>query len=175
MRRIPVVILAGALSVALGAIPSLAEESLTTLMDHGRLRQAASVAQARLATKPDDAEALRVLATIRAAERRFDEAIKLAEKAVTAAPRDPDAHYALAQVCGMEAQRASTLSKPGLARRFKKEAEATLALDPNHDEATAAMIEYYRVAPGFLGGDKKKAAALADHLVQIHPTSGWLE
>jgi tetratricopeptide (TPR) repeat protein len=173
--RIRLVILAVTLGLAVVVITSRAEDSLGTLIDHGRLRQAASVAQARLATKPDDAEALRVLATVRATERRFDEAMKLAEKAIAAAPRDPDAHFALAQVCGMEAPRASTLRKPGLASRFKKEAEATLALDPDHDAATAAMIEYYRVAPGFLGGDKKKAAALADHLVQIHPTSGWLE
>jgi hypothetical protein len=157
------------------ATPSHADETLATLMDHDRLRAAAAQAEARIKAKPDDVEALVALATIRATERRFDEATKLAERAVEAGPKNPDAHYALAQVCGLEAPRASTLRKPGLARRFKKEAEATLVLAPDHEKATEALIEFYHVAPGFVGGDKKKAIALSDRLVQTHPTSGWLE
>src|SRR5215471_3757057 len=144
--------------------PSDAEDTLATLMDHGRLRDAAAHAEARINARPDDAEALGVLATIRATERRFDEATRLAERAVEAGPKDPEAHYALAEVCGMEATRASTLRKPGLARRFKKEAEATLALAPDHEKATAGLIEFYHAAPGIMGGDKKKSAALADRL-----------
>src|SRR5262249_43872017 len=74
-----------------------------------------------------------------------------------------------------EVMRASTLRKPGLARRFKKEAEATLALAPDHEQATAGLIEFYHMAPGIMGGDKKKSAALTDRLIQTHPTSAWLE
>jgi tetratricopeptide (TPR) repeat protein len=163
------------LGQALVAANCHAEDGPATLMEHGRLRQAASLAETRLQSKPDDVEALRVLATIRAQQQRFDEATKLAEKAVAAAPNDADAHYALAQVCGTQAQRASIFKQPGLARRFKKEAEAALALDPKHERATEGMIAFYRQAPGIAGGDKKKAAALVDQLVQLNPTSGWLE
>src|SRR5262252_6813230 len=115
MRAFGLVLLLASFGASLAG-PSHPEESLATLMDHGRLRDAAAQAEARIKARPDDVEALGALATIRATERRFDEATKLAERAVEAGPKDPAAHYALAQVCGMEVMRASTLRKPGLAR-----------------------------------------------------------
>jgi Tfp pilus assembly protein PilF len=156
MRRIRSLVLAAALAQAVAVAPARAEEGLSTLMDHGRLRQAATVAETRLRTGPDDVEALRVLALIRATERRFDEARKLGEKAVAAAPQDPDAHYALALACGREVQSASTLRKPGLASRFKKEAEAALALDPDHEKATEGMIEFYQGRRGSWAATRRR-------------------
>ena len=104
--------LAVALSSASTPTSFRAEERLPTLMERGQLRRAASVAEGRLQSQPDDVEALRVLATIRARQRRFDEATRLAERAVAAAPRNAAAHYALAEVCGARAR-----SEPGKGRR----------------------------------------------------------
>src|SRR4029453_13764414 len=93
---------------------------------------------------------------------------------VAAAPNDPDAHYARGMVSGMHAQSSSVLKQPGLASRFKSEAEKALAFDPNHEDALEGMVEFYHRAPGIMGGDKKKSAAMADRLVQLNATSGWL-
>jgi tetratricopeptide (TPR) repeat protein len=175
MRHVGRVVLLAWFGLALVAAASGAEDGPMALMERGRVRQAAALAETRLQSRPDDLEGLRVLALIRAQQQRFDEATKLAEAAVALAPKDPDAHMALAQVCGAHAGQASILSQPGLARRFKKEAEAALALDPAHETALAGMIEFYRQAPGIVGGDKKKAAAMADRLVQLHPTTGWIK
>jgi len=158
-----------------GLVPARADDGPLALMERGQLRRAAAVAESRIKTKPEDVEALRVLATIRAQQKRFDEATQLAERAVAAAPKDADAHFALARVAGMHAQSASVLKKPGLAGRFRKEAEIALALNPNHEDAMEGMVEFYRQAPGMMGGDKKKSAAMADRLVQVNPTAGWLE
>src|SRR6185437_15412720 len=52
-------------------------------------------------------------------------------------------------------------------RRVRAEFERAVALDGNNVNARADLSEYYNEAPGFLGGDKKKArdqaAAVAPH------------
>lgn len=161
-------------AAAFGFAPCLADDEPLALMDRGQMRRAAAVAESRIQSRPDDVEALRVLATIRAMQKRFDEATGLAERAVAAAPNDPHAHYALAQVSGMRTQSASVLKQPGLAKRFRKEAEQALAIDPNHEDALRGMIEFHRQAPGIMGGDRKKAAAYLDRLMHRNPTVGWL-
>jgi len=166
--------LAATLAAAVVSTSARADDGPLALMEHGRLRRAVALAETRIKSKPDDVEALRVLATIRAQQRRFNEATKLAERAVAAAPADADAHYALAQVAGMHAQASSVLKQPGLAGRFRKEAEKALALNPNHEDAIEGLIEFHRQAPGIMGGDKKKGAAFVDRLVQVNPTAGWL-
>jgi tetratricopeptide (TPR) repeat protein len=75
---------------------------------------------------------------------------------------------------GTQAQHAGKLKVLGLAKRFKREAEATLAIDPRHVEALDGLIEFYSGAPGIAGGDDKKAAALAESLVLIDPARGRL-
>jgi hypothetical protein len=74
----------------------------------------------------------------------------------------------MAQVAGMRAQASNVLKQPGLARRFKKEAEKALSIDPHHEDATEGMIAFYRQAPGIMGGDKKKAVAYLDRLMELN-------
>ncbi len=175
MGRSRKVVQAMILSAALGIAPAHADLSPLTLMQHGQLRLAAALAEARLKTRADDVEALRVLATVRAQEKSFDEATHLAEQAVAAAPNSADAHYTMAEVAGLHAQASSILKQPGLAGRFKKEAEKALVIDPHHADALEAMIEFHRQAPGIIGGDKKKGAAFMERLMQADPTRAWLE
>jgi len=175
MRRFDLAKILSLLLACSVVAPALGDESPQTLMDHGHMRRAAAVAETRIKSNPNDVEALRVLAVVRGVQKRFDEATELGERAVAAGPKDPDAHCAMAQVAGMHAQAASMIKKPGLAKRFKKEAEAALAIDPNHEDAIENMIGFHRQAPGFMGGDKKKGAEFLEHLMKIDPTSGWLE
>src|SRR5262249_45207193 len=136
--------------------------------------QAASLAETQLKTQPQNVEALRVLATIRAQQKRFDEATKYVEQATAAAPNDADVHYTYAEIAGMQAQSSSMLKMPGHAGRFKKEAEKALAINPNHQDAIELMIDFHRQAPGIIGGDKKKIGPYMDHLMQLDPTAAWL-
>jgi len=174
MRR-SVLAMTMALPLAAFAQSAPAEDGPQTLMEHGRVRQAATLSESRLKSNPKDVESLRVLATIRAIEKKWDEAGDLAEKAVAAAPNDADAHYAAAQVAGMQAQAASVLKKPGLAGRFRKETEKALAIDPNHENVLEGMIAFHREAPGIVGGDRKKGAEFAERLMKVDPTRGWLQ
>jgi tetratricopeptide (TPR) repeat protein len=159
----------------LAAAPGIAgaDGDPVTLYEHGSYRRAAAAAEQRIAANPADAVALGVLARVRAEQNRFDEAVVLGERAVKAAPGSADAHYALAETQGQVAESGGMMKGLGAARAFKREAEATLAIDPGHPEALASLIQFHRLAPGIVGGDRKKAAELTDRLVAADPVRGW--
>jgi len=70
------------------------------------------------------------------------------------------------------AQRAGPLKQMGLARRFKKEAETAIQLDPRQIDARFALMLFHLKAPGIVGGDKKKASVMADEIVALDPVEG---
>jgi tetratricopeptide (TPR) repeat protein len=121
----------------------------------------------------NDAEGWYLNASVKQLWGDLDEAEKLAERAVAANPREARYHYRLAVIAGIKAQKAGVLHQLGLARKFKKEADATLAIDPNHLGALDMMLEFYLQAPGIAGGDKAKAKAIADQMMKIDPVQGY--
>ncbi len=168
--------LQAALLLALVAAPArAADPDFAVLFERGQFRRAAAAAERVVAADPNAAEALAVLARIRAAEDRHGEAVAFGERAVKAAPRSAAAHYALAEAQGRAAQAGGMLKGLGAGRAFKREAEATLALDPNHTDAIEALMEFHRVAPGIVGGDKKKRVELAARLAALKPEEGWFQ
>ena len=169
-RSLPVLLSLLALCPAL----AFAQSDPGVLFERGALRRAETACVHRLAANPNDAAATGVLARIRAEQDRFDEAIKLAQKAVALAPGSADAHYALCEVSGQKAQAGGVLSAMGSAKTCRREAEAALALDPDHVDAITTLMEFYRQAPGIVGGDKKKATQMLDRLVKVSPERGWI-
>jgi Tfp pilus assembly protein PilF len=102
----------------------------------------------------------------RAALNRNDPATaaNLLEKAVAQSPNSAEAHYLLGNAYGTLAERASIFHQPGLARKTKHEFDRAVQLDPSHVEARMGLIEFYIVAPGFMGGDEKKAFEQANEI-----------
>lgn len=160
--------LLAAVLTALCAGPALAQDEIATLIDRGYLRQAEAKLTARVAAAPTDVKALSQLARIRVEQRKPEEAIALAERAVAANPNSAEAHYALAEANGAKAQKGG-LGAMGPAKKFKKEAEATLALDPKYPDAMVGLIVFHQQAPGLIGGDKKKIPELLDRLQAADP------
>ena len=142
-----------------------------TLMDDGHFRRAKALLDAAPA---DDPRTLYLRSRLTLITGDAQAALPLAERAAAAAPRDPDYRYQVAACVGTQAQKAGKLKALGLAKRFKREAEAALALDPRHLEAMDGLIGFYSQAPGIAGGDDKRAAALAESLVRIDPARGRL-
>jgi tetratricopeptide (TPR) repeat protein len=87
----------------------------------------------------------------------LEKAAAALEKAVGQNPKDAEAHFLLGQVYGIQAQKASMLSKAGWAKKTKAEFEKAVELDPNLIDARFALIDYYTMAPGFMGGSQEKA------------------
>ncbi len=146
---------------------------LATLVERGYLRQAEPLLVARLSLAPTDPEALLLLARVRGEQDRLDEALKLAEQALAAAPNEARSHYVVSEICGRKAQQAGILKAAGLAKRFKREVDAALALDPRHTDAIEASIEFHQQAPGIMGGDKKQIPLLLDRLAAVDPALAW--
>lgn len=105
----------------------------------------------------------------RAAYERGDyrAAQQLFERAAAAVPTSDEYHYWLGKSCGRLAERASWLSAVKLARRTRTAFEAAVALNPDNRAALEDLARYYADAPGFLGGDPAKAAAIRTRLQSL--------
>jgi len=151
-----------------------ADPATRRLIEAGHWKQARTILEPRVRANPSDAEAAALLSQVRSAYGDLDGALALAEAAVKLEPKVADYHEQLAEVVGTMAQRASVFKQPGLARRFRQEAEAAMALDPKQIDARIGMLEYYIQAPRIVGGDRKKADAMAEEIARIDPASGYL-
>ncbi len=156
------------------AVPVSASDDAAQLVERGRWRRAEALLVPRTGAASKDAEALALLARVRSAQDRHDDAIALAERAVAAAPASADAHAALASACGDKASADGGLGALGLARRFKKEAEEALRLEPGRADVMQWLIEFHHRAPGVAGGDKKQIPALEQRLRAADPLRGQL-
>ena len=153
--------------------PLRAQSPDTLLADHHYLRARPAI-QAALARNPNDVHALVDRSVLEWAFNRFDEAIATAEKAVNLAPNSAEAHTQLTNVLGAKlvASNAGTFEKMGLARRFRKEAEFSVQLDPNSLDALEDLARFHNEAPGIVGGDKSKAVELANRVAKLDSARG---
>lgn len=152
------------------------EPSTATLIEKGHYKRAQAILTERLKANPNDARATYEMSKVSEAFHQWDEAIRQAEKAVSLDPKNAEFQAGLADAVGskLEAGSLGMFEKLSLARRFKKEAELALQLDPNNVDANEDLMEFHLDAPGLVGGDKKKAAELADRMVRVNPVRGYL-
>jgi tetratricopeptide (TPR) repeat protein len=169
MRRVS----AGAL-LCLVAVSLRADSPAADLAAHGHWKRLKAQVEPRAAANANDAEAQWLLSRVRAAYRDFDGALAPAEKAVALDRRNADYQWQLAQVVGELASDASVFKQMGLARRYKREVEAALAINPKHTEALTGLMEFHTRAPGIVGGDKKKAQEIVEQIMAINKVDGCI-
>jgi tetratricopeptide (TPR) repeat protein len=162
------------LALFLAAATAGAADDPQTLMDDGHYRRAQAILESQLASKPDDPRTLYLMSQLKLMTNDVQGALPLAEKAASLVPTNADYRYQVAACVGTQAQRAGKLKALGLAKRFKREAEAALVLDPRFVDAHEGLAQFYSQAPGIAGGDDKRAYALAETLVKIDPARGRL-
>lgn len=152
------------------------EPSTATLIEHGHYKRAHAILAERLKSNPSDARVFYEMSKVSEAFHQWDEAIRQAEKAVSLAPKNAEFQAGLADALGSKLSAASLgmFESMSLARRFKKEAELALQLDPDNIDANEDLMEFNLDAPRLVGGDKQKAAELADRMVRVNPVRGYL-
>jgi tetratricopeptide (TPR) repeat protein len=160
--------------VCLLAATAGAQSPAADLADHGHWKRLRALVEPRAAANPNDAEAQWLLSRTRLAFKNVDGALAPAEKAVALDPKNVDYRWQLAQVVGEMASSASVFKQMGLAKRYKREVEAALALNPKHTPSMTGLMEYYYRAPGIVGGDKTKAQAIPDQIMAINKVDGYL-
>ena len=81
-------------------------------------------------------------------------------------------HLWLGRAVGTQAQNASIVRQPFLARRTKAEFEKAVALDPSLLDARDGLIIFYLQAPGFMGGSLEKAREQQRLIAERDPIRG---
>ncbi len=156
------------------AFPLQADSPAADLAEHGHWKRLKAVVEPRVAANANDAEAQWLLSRVRLTYRDAEGALAPAEKAVALDGRNAEYRWQLAQVVGELASDASVFKQIGLAKRFKREAEAVLALAPRHTGAMIGLMEFYYRAPGIVGGDKKKAEEMPNQIMAIDKVDGCI-
>lgn len=144
-----------------------ADSTPRDLLRAGRADDARRALDATLQSNPNSAESYNLLCRLYFQLELWDNALHMAEKAVSLAPDNSTYHLWLGRAAGRKAENSNPFTAWTLARRVHAEFERAVSLDGNNLEARADLAEYYIEAPSFLGGDKKKAreqaAAVASH------------
>lgn len=105
---------------------------------------------------------------------RYDEAGESARRAVGLDPRNSEYHQWLGRALGRRAERAGWISGFSLARKVCAEFESAVRLDPRNLRAQRDLIEFYRQAPGIVGGGGGKAWRQVEALAAIDAAEGHL-
>jgi len=103
---------------------------------------------------------------------KYEEAMETMQKAVQLEPENSSFQHLLGKCYGRLAERANPLSALSLAQKTRKAFEKAVELDAHNVSALRDLMEYYRQAPGFLGGSKKKAEKIEKQLQEIALSAG---
>ena len=159
---------AALLCLAIGAAAG-ADADPAALLKAGKADEALHTLNATLAQDPNDARAYHLLSRVYFHLELWDNAVRMAEKAIALDPQNSSYHLWLGRAIGRKAEDANPFTAFGLARKVKTEFERAVALDANNLPARSDLSDFYLEAPGFLGGDKNKAKQQADYIAKHDP------
>jgi tetratricopeptide (TPR) repeat protein len=106
------------------------------------------------------------------ARSRVEDAYETAVRWHEAEPQNPRAAYWAGSMAGQMAMRSGMFKAMGLAKESRKGLQQAVALDPNDVDAQYALMQFYLMAPGMMGGDKDEAAAIAKRIAALSPAEG---
>ena len=166
--------------VAFGLVASLAlplraqggADDGVRLFNAGRLAEAKPVLAAAARAAPRDGAVAFYLGRIELAEGDGESAARWLERATAVEPRNSAYHYWLGNAYGRQAVRAGKLKQARLAGRIRGAFERAVALDPDNLDARTGLLQYYVVAPGFMGGSVKRAREQAREIARRSPLRG---
>jgi tetratricopeptide (TPR) repeat protein len=149
------------------------QRSPEALIEAGHWKQARTLVEARIRANPRDAAACFLMSQVRAAFGDRESPLGLAEQAVALDGGVARYHRQLAEALGITAQHSGIVQQLILARRFKKEIDAAIALDPRDLQALRDLMEFYLLAPSLAGGDRNKARETAARIAKADPAEGY--
>ena len=154
------------LATAVGA------QSPEELFRSGKHAEAKRLFAERVAKDKGDHRSMFYLGRIAEEADSFGEASDWYEKAIKLNDTSATYHFWLGSATGAQAQRASKIKQPFLARKVKSEFERASQLDPRMLEPRIGLVDFYTMAPGFMGGSKEKAQQQIVELKKLHPYRG---
>lgn len=152
-------------ALSLCASPLRADQSqANSLLQQGRVDEAAAMLQQALKAQPADARGHQLLCRAYYAQDLADAAIRECELAATNSPNDSANQMWLGRAYGLKASTANPLSAFALAKKVHMAFERAVQLDPGNVQAMSDLGEFYVAAPAIVGGGLDKAEALAQEM-----------
>ncbi len=142
--------------------------SVLSLLNSGHANDAIAALQKVLSANPQDALAHNMLCRVYDQEQLWAGATRECQVAVQLQPSNSEFHLWLGRSIGQQAQRASLVTAPRLARKVHAEFQAAVQLDPHNVAALCDLGKFSVDAPGFLGGGLDKAQAIARQLQPLN-------
>lgn len=159
--------------VALVAAPAFADRGSLAEADAALQAGRADAAMGILASLPADqansALAHNLRCRVLFALEQWDGAATECQQAVNLDANDTMYHLWLGRSLGEKADNAPFWQAYGLAKRARLEFERSVDLDPRNAEALADLGEFYKSAPGVVGGGTGKAQVVAVKLDRVDP------
>ena len=162
-------ILSGAalvLIATLGAVRLYADNiQALTLLNQGRVDEAASMLNKSLASQPHDALAHQLLCRVYYAQDMADAAVHECELATQDDSANSSHQMWLGRAYGLKASQASMISAFTVAKKVHTAFERAVQIDPSNVAAMSDLGQFYVNAPGIVGGGVDKAQTLAGQLL----------
>ena len=173
MRALPALPLAAVSAAARAAAPAESTRAPLAAINAALQAGEADKAIALIASLPqggaNQAEAQNLECRVRYTLEQWDAAAGECEQAVRLDGQNSSYHMWLGRALGERADRASFLSAFSLGKRVRAEFEEAARLDPRNALALSDLGEFYREAPGVVGGGTDKAESVAEELDRINP------
>jgi tetratricopeptide (TPR) repeat protein len=115
------------------------------------------------------AEAQNLACRVRYTLEQWDAAVSDCEQSVRLDGQNSNYHLWLGRAVGEKADRASFMTAYSLGKRVRVEFEAAVKLDPRNAEALSDLGDFYKEAPGIVGGGMDKAESIAAQLGKVDP------
>jgi tetratricopeptide (TPR) repeat protein len=117
-------------------------------------------------------EALQLTGQALFQQGEFKKATEVFEKAIEQRPNSSELHLWAGRTYGRRAEAANPLFAARYASRTRQHFEKSVELDPKNILAMNDLFEYYLQAPGFMGGGRDKAEALAKRIAALDKAEG---
>ena len=115
----------------------------------------------------ESADSLYLQAEQKYQTQHYEDAAALLERAVAIAPEVSRLHNLLGKCYGRMAETAGVFQAFSLATKTRQQFEKAVELDGDNIGALEDLMQYYRDAPGFLGGSGKKAGEIEKKLSRL--------
>lgn len=140
-------------------------DAARSLFNERRYPEAEAAFTARIAARPDDAEAHFFLGRLALARQQIAESLPHFERAAELASNQAEYQFQLGSASVQQAGRLGMSFKAlSLVKRGRLAMERAVALDSSNVPYRQALLEFYAQAPGIAGGGMDKAYAQAEAL-----------